>query len=783
MTRVFCSFHNQPWWICRLAAGLIAAPLGAAEILSQADLQQVYTQAAARAQEVSPQSVIAVVDRDGRALLVLRADGTTNITPTERAIAVSKAGTAVFLSGNEYAFSTRTAGFIIQPHFPPGVLHRSPGPLYGVGLSSLAYSDVNYFRELDGSRIPGTRLYGSPGGLPLYKNGVLLAGIGATGDSTEAEDASIVGPDIDEDVALAGQVGFAPAEEILGSHVLIDGIRLAYIANKAHLAAHPPAAPTVTIATPPPPVVWPTAVFADVRGEMRSPLRGDPLPGLINGQRRLTADEVRRIITQATARALVTRAAIRLPAGRQAQFFITVVNNPNQPGQPAAELGTFRTPDTAIFSWDVAVQKARTIVFFSSNTRAYSARTIAFLSQPFYPPGIDGQPPGPFFGLQDRFSAPLLSGTDAPNPNLPNGITLFPGGFPLYRNGVLIGAIAVSGDGIDQDDLVAAAGTVGFQPSPAIRADNFAYRDARLPYAKFPRDPELRSPVISSPRGFENLAATTPTPGDLADLSVRGSIAEGQPLTLDFVTDDASENPRTLRLQGVRPAATDVDRETPAKLSLRLFTGDGGLIAAATASDRDTSVALSEDSDSAPPEPSSPDPIIKTALPPGAYSMTLESANNQPGVAMGEINDTTDRSQPGALKSFSIHGHTDSSDDVLSAGFAITNGGKRTVLICADAPSQPDGPNGNVTASAPALRMRLINAAGQFVAEGAPWDYGSNADEVADAAAALGKTPPENGSSTVLLVSLEPGSYTVQVGTPAGTTSTVNASIHAVPAP
>ncbi|HAK07041.1 MAG TPA: hypothetical protein DCO65_07235 [Spartobacteria bacterium] len=67
--------------------------------------------------------------------------------------------------------------------------------------------------------------------------------------------------------------------------------------------------------------------------------------------------------------------------------------------------------------------------------------------------------------------------------------TIFPGGFPLYRNGVLIGAIGVSGDGVDQDDIVAASGTHDFLAPFAIRADQFFFQGVRLPYAKFPRDP------------------------------------------------------------------------------------------------------------------------------------------------------------------------------------------------------------------------------------------------------------------------------------------------------
>jgi uncharacterized protein GlcG (DUF336 family) len=241
---------------------------------------------------------------------------------------------------------------------------------------------------------------------------------------------------------------------------------------------------------------------------VRAPLIGDPLPSPIRGAARLTSNEVAQILSQASARARITRAGIRLPRGQAAQTFITVVNNPDQTNVTPQILGTIRTPGATIFSWDVAIQKARTAVFFSDDTRAFSSRTVGFLAQQFFPPGIANTSPGPFYGLQERFSllppksagiTNILNGvaleddevlTNA-NPNVPNGITIFPGGFPLYKSGVLVGAIGVSGDGIDQDDIIAAAGTVGFLPPGGIRADNMQYRGARLPYAKFPRNPDL----------------------------------------------------------------------------------------------------------------------------------------------------------------------------------------------------------------------------------------------------------------------------------------------------
>jgi uncharacterized protein GlcG (DUF336 family) len=476
-------------------AGALAAATGAgAQGLTAADLALIYAQAAGSAQQISPGSVIAIVDRDGRELLVRAADGSQNFTAGQEAIAVSKAGTAAFLSSGGEALTSRTAGFILQQHFPPGVDFTPPGPLVGVEYSTMAYSDVSGFHRLDGSRIAGTRLYGSPGGMPLYRDGTLLAGIGVTGTEAEVENGSIEGPDPNERVALAGQIGFEPPGDIVATNIFIDGIRLPYVASTA--GPLPSAvAPNPAGLDAPAPVVWPTALLGGVLGEVRAPITGDPVAGDIEGQPRLTAAEVSSIIANAAARTRVTRAGIRLPAGQPAETFISVVNNPDQPGQPPVVLGTFRTPDATLFSWDVSVQKARTALFFSSDTRAFSSRTVGFLAQTLYPPGIDNEPPGPFNGMQERFSSPIISGSGSVDGNLPDGITIFPGGFPLYRNGVLIGAIGVSGDGVDQDDLVAASGTPGFQPDPSIRADNFTYLGARLPYAVFPRAPMLVPPL------------------------------------------------------------------------------------------------------------------------------------------------------------------------------------------------------------------------------------------------------------------------------------------------
>lgn len=491
--------------------------------------------------------VVAVVDREGFVL------GAWSLVPNPSALdvidAITKAGTAAFLSSDQEALTSRTAGFIVQQHFPPGIKNTPTGPLVGVNFSSMSFSDVNHFKDphtydplafggggtngapitpLGLSALSG--LAGSPGGVPLYNtNGNLLGGVGVAitgnGPIPELYDIQMSAKqryDIDEDVAMAGQNGLAPNKKFLGSQVLINGIRLPYVNGSTKLE---PTAPLGTIGAPvppyditnSPPVNYPALILGGVAGEMRAPIIADPGSGLINGEVRLDAAEVTNILTLAAQRAAITRAGIRLPRGQPAQVFIAVVNNPNSRGVTPAILGTFRTGDATIFSWDVAVQKARTALFFSSplamnllpaelQNKALSTRVVGFLAESMYPPGIQNKPPGPLWGLQESFSLLPLGVTNilngvfftsanppltAPDPNLPNGITIFPGGFPLYRNGVLIGAIGVSGDGVDQDDLVAASGTVNFLAPKAIRSDQIIFRGTRLPYAKFPRNPSL----------------------------------------------------------------------------------------------------------------------------------------------------------------------------------------------------------------------------------------------------------------------------------------------------
>ncbi len=776
--------------VCAAACGVASSAVAQ---LTADDVRQVITQAASRARQISPGSVIAVTDREGYVLGVWSVSG-GEPGALETSVAVGKAGTAAYLSSNDHAFTTRTAGFIIQQHFPPGVRNRPPGPLVGVGFSNLPFSDVNRFKKPDfiptssspgtlGSPIPLTSLNGIPGGVPLYKNNILVGGVGVTGSPIDLNTDTgigtspsgvefppttfIDGPTKDEDIALSGQRGYRPRAEIEGSNVFIDGISVPYersgtsLPGKLTLSGN--AAAEFPIIDAPPPFPYPLATFGGVQGQIRQAIMADPLPGTIHGQPRLTQAEVEAIIADAADRVRTTRAGIRLPVGTRMEVFITVVNNPNIPGVGPTVLGAFRTGDATIFSWDVAVQKARTAVAFSDNTRAFSTRTVGFLAQSNYPPGIDDEGPGPLNRRQEVASGfdpdrlpVLLPKPDAPAAltppftppfaQFPNGITIFPGGFPLYRDGVLIGAIGISGDGVDQDDIVGASGTERFLAPFAIRGDRFGLEGTRFPYAKFPRDPE----------GFDRISPFV-IPGvfpfsfelaKLANISMRLNVGSGEKLVIGgFIVEGTEPKRVVVRALGPSLGHAGVANALGDPL-LELKDAAGNNVAQNASwgeSQREELLAIGL----APNEPS--EAALVQTLAPGVYTASVTAQEGGSGVGLLEIYDV-DPAANSRLVNISSRGHVGHADDVMIGGFIVSGStGFMKLMVRGVGPSLSAAHVAEPLRN-PALAVR--NGNGEVVAVNDDWRE-SQATEIEASALA-----PASDVEAASILAVGPGAYT-----------------------
>src|SRR6266478_651964 len=473
-------------------------PLPPPAPLTAADVQQVVENAA---KSLDAPMVIAVADRAGKILAVFQnagapvtSTGNFGVAVDSKELAVALARTATFFSNDQAPLSSRTVRFISGIHFPPGVRNAPNGDLYGIentnrgcplNASFLPGKNIDPARSIDGLSLGLGIITGkadnmdsdpaavNPGGVPLFKNGYDVGGVGVVSTSLDiAEFAAFSG---------ASQSGLLPDPSQLPPPgvVIIGGIAL----------------PFVNQTTPPngigPGTVAGTYLIGPLNGTL--PPEGD-LVGPTAGVSGLTQGDVANVISQAVSTAEITRAVIRLPPSSRTKMTIAVLD------LDGTVLGLHRMPDATVFSIDVAVAKARNVIYFGNPAgtpdlpgvpagTAVTNRTIGFGAQPFFPPGIDGSGLGPFFNLYTfDITHPCTQGSQAVNPNQ-NGIVFFPGSVPLYKNGVLVGGLGVSGDGVDQDDFVTNGGAKGFDAPDNIRADQVIIDGVRLPYLKFPRNP------------------------------------------------------------------------------------------------------------------------------------------------------------------------------------------------------------------------------------------------------------------------------------------------------
>lgn len=483
-------------------------PLPSAQPLQASDVQAI-VQAAVNS--VNVDMVVAVVDRAGFVLGVYRtqnapATATGNFSATADAndLAVALARTGAFFSNDQAPLSSRTVRFISGIHFPAGVQNQPTADLYGIENTNRGctlVNDPNYQSHLP----PALALGGgfglgvitgkkdlmdsdanvvNPGGVPIFYRNVVVGGIGVVTSSSNmnvAEYAALVGS-----TTQRGGAGdhFGPTPAAPGA-VFIGGIALPFV-EQTFLPAGFSTGP-----------ISGGSYFVAPTSSAGEPPDGDLIVSTAGPIGGLSVADVQQILDNAEAEANLTRAAIRLPFGSRTRMVISVAD------LDGTIIGLRRMKDSTVFSVDVAATKARNMVYFNSSARlaadlndvpmgtAVTNRTISFAAEPLFPAGIDGTSAGPFFNLYTIDTAnPCTQGFQGGAPNdKKSGIVFFPGSAGLYRDGVLVGGLGVSGDGVDQDDFVTNAGTKGFEAPIAIRADQILVGGVRLPYFKFPRNP------------------------------------------------------------------------------------------------------------------------------------------------------------------------------------------------------------------------------------------------------------------------------------------------------
>ncbi|MCI0681455.1 MAG: heme-binding protein [Gemmataceae bacterium] len=437
--------------------------------------------------------------------------------------------------------------FNVNPAFIPAGKEIDPPLSYGEYILSAAdrLSALNHYQSRGIATLPG--------GIPIYKHGTLVGGIGVffPGDTGFAsEENSKLSADFDptrpdrtleaEFIGLAAAGGSKAAGFPVGAlggipalrgftipHGRIDlvGITLDVIGpggdrGPANLVAFAKANFGIGLGT----LAGASFQPVDSAGDPFKAGATVPSGFLVrpHAGAGIKAAEVRRIIRQAIQEAQRVRAQIRLPRDERTRMVFAVTDSTGE------VLGLYRMPDATVFSIDVAVAKARNLAYYNDPAAiqpedqllpkgvAFTARTFRYVSHPRFPISVSGAPPGPFSilndpganritGLQVGAIQPVAAhtsvlgfdafnpGTNFRDPGIPenqNGVVFFPGSSGVYKKSILVGGFGVSGDGVDQDDVVTFFGIKGYSAPAAIRVDRFFISGIRPPYLKLPRNPE-----------------------------------------------------------------------------------------------------------------------------------------------------------------------------------------------------------------------------------------------------------------------------------------------------
>jgi uncharacterized protein GlcG (DUF336 family) len=549
-----------------------------ADVLTSADVDAIVETAAESTD--SSALAVAVVDRIGNVLRIWNRDPASALGDYDNKIAVALARTAALSSTSQSVLASRSLQFASTHHYPAqfdeqsfvvpfdvnstvetwdvgGLVNTPAGPFWqfdtacrGAALATNATTppftyapgkDIPRWTNPDGT-VPSPGLTPTPGGLPLYKR--TLAAIGAPGASSVerrlvggigvfARQGATQHPDAatNEFAAWRGAQALCPSTgepfaadgvPAVGA-IFLDGVLLPIAAQLVPPPLSGPGSYDVLDT-----VVDNGAGSADPDGDLVVPQASASIEPF-------SALEVDALLDAGESAALATHSGLRLPSKSACRVVLAVVD------REGIVLGVRRMEDAAIGALDTAISKARTARLYSDPLvvdedgalqglhpltglvpagTAVTTRTLWFLSQPFFPPGIDASAAdhdmvapfdagsGPLYELAIENRKPFRFEQMGFAPAAPidldvqddsqNGLCFVAGGMPVYRAGVLIGAIGVCGDGPAQCDLIASeavesasiALAVDLAAPFAIRANQYSYQGVTLPYAKSPQHPD-----------------------------------------------------------------------------------------------------------------------------------------------------------------------------------------------------------------------------------------------------------------------------------------------------
>jgi ELWxxDGT repeat protein len=257
--------------------------------------------------------------------------------------------------------------------------------------------------------------------------------------------------------------------------------------------------------------------------------------------------------------------------------------------------------------------------------------------------------------------------------------------------------------------------------------------------------------------------------GRLVNVSTRARVLDGDNVLIaGFIIGGNANKTVLIRARGpsLRSAGVADALDNP---TMTLYDSDGTQIRANDDWRAAENHLAIDWSGQAPPDPRESGILINLA--PGAYTAVVTGVGASAGIALVEVFELGQPEVP--LSNISGRALVQSGDNVAIGGFIIQGDGPKTVLIRGRGPSLAAFGIANTLANP---HLQLVRADRTVIAMNDDWQQATNRDAIAASGFA-----PSDGAESALLVTLDPGGYTMILSGVGGISGVGIVEVFAIP--
>lgn len=274
------------------------------------------------------------------------------------------------------------------------------------------------------------------------------------------------------------------------------------------------------------------------------------------------------------------------------------------------------------------------------------------------------------------------------------------------------------------------------------------------------------------------VSASAQTVNNVINLSARGTVGpDSGNLTTGFIVDGAA--PKTVLVRGVGPALGSFGvANASTDVAITVFDQNNNVVASndgyLTGANSDT-VAADATAVGAFPLTQAGDSALVLTLAPGSYSVQASpgASASTDGAALIEVYDADSVAGSGGstlIANFSAIGAVGQGAGSLQLGFVLSGGSEQNILLQGVGPDLASYGIGN---AAGAVGVAIYDGNGNFIQSNNGFMNAGDASTMQSLSASLTGMPLTDPSDSAMLVSLNPGSYTVTVSAPTAAPTSV----------